>query len=98
LREADLNTDDYVRLRDDFTTICLREYELIELTSLVTEQAKHLLEAHTLRAYDAVQLTSALMTLQRTGQPALIFLSADERLLEAAHKENLPTDNPNLHP
>ena len=59
------------------------------------------LRAHTLRAYDAVQLTSALITnetLQRTGQPALIFLSADERLLEAAHKENLPTDNPNLHP
>jgi len=101
LREADLNAEDYARLRDDFTTICLREYELIELTSLVIEQAKLLLEAHTLRAYDAVQLASALIThetLQRTGQPALTFLSADERLLEAAHKKNLATDNPNLHP
>jgi predicted nucleic acid-binding protein len=59
-----------------------------------------LLEHHPLRAYDAVQLASALIVaraLTGTGMGAPIFLTADDRLLDVARAEGLPTDNPNWH-
>ncbi|MCP4110888.1 MAG: type II toxin-antitoxin system VapC family toxin [Desulfobacteraceae bacterium] len=101
LRETSLDPNDYEQLAADFTTTCLTEYELIEITPSVIWQAKLLLERYTLRAYDAVQLAAALtagIALQRAGLLPPIFLAADERLLEAAQRENLATDNPNLHP
>jgi len=54
-----------------------------------------------LRAYDAVQLASALRAnraLQAARLPSLLFLSADDRLITAATHEGLATDNPNSHP
>jgi hypothetical protein len=60
-----------------------------------------LLESYPLRAYDAVQLASALLThdtLQVIGLPPPTFLAADDRLLATAEAEGLATDNPNAHP
>ena len=51
-------------------------------------------------AYDAVQLASALLitrTVTDAGLTAPTFLAADDRLLDAAQAERLPTDNPNWH-
>ena len=65
------------------------------------ERARDLIEHHPLRAYDAVQLASGLMAndaLLGAGVPALTFLSADTRLLNAAAAEGLGTDNPNVYP
>ena len=48
-----------------------------------------------------LQLVSALSAnaaLIAAGLPALTFLSADNRLLNAAQTEGLATDNPNIHP
>jgi hypothetical protein len=73
----------------------------VELTAPVVERAKLFLERHSLRAYDAVQLASALLTndtLQAIGLPPLVFLSADAHLLVAAEAEGLEIDNPNLYP
>jgi hypothetical protein len=101
VREARLDWADYTRAANDFAALCDSEYELIELTPDVVECAKQLLERHPLRAYDAVQLASALVVndeLQTIGLPALIFLSADDRLLSAAQAEGLATNNPNQHP
>jgi predicted nucleic acid-binding protein len=100
LREANLDPADYTQLATDFSAVCLTEYELVELTSQVVERARLLLEYYPLRAYDAVQLASALMTddvLQNANLPSLTFLTADDRLLNAAQAESLATDNPNLH-
>ena len=55
---------------------------------------------HPLRAYDSVQLASALAANQalvlRT-LPPLILVSADDRLMKVAVAEGLTTENPNLH-
>jgi len=57
-------------------------------------------ERYPLRAYDAVQLASAIFArsgMQAAGASPLSFLSADTRLLTAAQAEGFVTDNPNLH-
>ena len=100
LRESALKANDYVEIANDFKAICLNDYELIELNPPIVERSKLLLESHHLRGYDAVQLATALIvneTLQQAGLMLLTFLAADERLLSAAQKENLSTDNPNLY-
>jgi len=53
-----------------------------------------------LRAYDAVQLASALIANQALTLrqlPPLTFVSADDRLIKVAMAEGLATENPNLH-
>ena len=60
-----------------------------------------MLTTHTLRAYDAVQLASALVAnrqIIQAGLPSPIFVSADKRLLNAAQVEGLQIDDPNSHP
>ena len=62
---------------------------------------RYLLGRHPLRAYDAVQLASALIVnraLQAAHLAPLIFLSADGHLNTAATAEGLAVDNPNFHP
>jgi predicted nucleic acid-binding protein len=83
------------------TAICATEYQFVELTAPVVERARLLLERYPLRAYDAVQLASAVLThetFQTVGLPPLVFLAADDRLLAAAQAEGLMTENPSAHP
>ncbi len=80
---------------------CATEYRFVELDLTVVGLARDLLDRHPLRAYDAVQLASALRAshaLQAARLPSLSFLSADDRLITAATHEGLATDNPNSHP
>lgn len=100
VREANLEASDYLDLENDFTVACLSDYQLVELTPEVVEQAKGLLERHLLRAYDAVQLAAARVAnaaIGAAGLPPLIFLAADDRLLAAAQAEGLQADNPSMH-
>jgi hypothetical protein len=72
----------------------------VEADRGVCDTARDLLFRHTLRAYDSVQLASALAAthaLRQAGLPGLTFLSADARLLDAAATEGLPIDDPNRH-
>lgn len=83
-----------------FTAHSANDYEFIELDMNVVILARDLLERHPLRAYDAVQLASALIAnqaLQAAQLAPLSFLSADERLNAVAAAEGLAIDNPNLH-
>jgi hypothetical protein len=101
VREASLHPVDYAQLAADFASIFGAEYQIIELTVAVADRARVLLEHHALRAYDGIQLASALITseaLQVAGLSAPTFLAADDRLLIAARAEGLAIDNPNLHP
>lgn len=78
-----------------------REYRVVGLTGSIVRRAEDLLELYALRAYDSVQLASALesnIRLIAAGLTSLIFVSADNRLLTAATTEGLLTDDPNLHP
>lgn len=77
------------------------EYTFVELDMRIIERARNLLDRYVLRAYDSIQLASALIANQILVErelPPLIFISADARLLQVATAEGLAVDNPNLHP
>lgn len=70
-------------------------YEIIEPTEAVVLRAALLVAAHGLRGYDAVQLASALAIQVRLSDPdALVFVSADHSLSEAARAEGLAIADP----
>lgn len=84
-----------------FTAHSTTDYEFVELDMRVVSQARDLLERYPLRAYDAVQLASALVVQQvflAAQLPTLIFVSADDRLNKVAADRSLAVDNPNAHP
>jgi predicted nucleic acid-binding protein len=100
-REANIAPPAYQDILTDFETCCQFEYQLLELTPPIVQTAKELLERHPLRAYDAVQLASAMVgntVLISIEQAPLIFLTADMRLLTAAQSQGLQIDNPNNYP
>ena len=77
-----------------------REYMVIGLNASIIQRAEDALENHALRAYDSIQLASAIeahVQLLESGLEPLTFISADNRLLLAAQSEGLATDDPNLH-
>ena len=76
------------------------QYRVIELDSNITKMAGMLITRHPLRAYDAVQLASAIhieKELKYISGKTLTFLVADSRLATIAQTEGLRTDNPNKH-
>jgi predicted nucleic acid-binding protein len=84
-----------------FEDDCQFEYHLIEVTAETVNVARDLVGRHPLRAYDAVHLASALSTAKffRPAElPEPVFLSADDRLVQAAEAEGLVADNPNRYP
>jgi predicted nucleic acid-binding protein len=101
IREASLDRIGYAQVVTDFDALCAAEYQVIELLMPIINHTRGLLERHPLRAYDAVQLASASIAndaLAVAGLPALTFLSADQRLLNAAQVEGFAIDDPNAHP
>src|SRR5215475_3061831 len=84
VRENFIDVPDYKNITVDLSVIFSSQYGIIPLIPIVMNTAKDLLERHPLRAYDAVQLASALYArnhLRATGHAGLIFLSADTRFL-----------------
>jgi uncharacterized protein len=83
--------------RYDFDT----QYQLIELDQSLAQLAGMLAQKHPLRAYDSVQLASAVKLqpiLAQFPNAFLTFVTGDRRLLAIAQAEGLYTDNPNDHP
>lgn len=100
VRERTVTPLRYRRIIYVINVIWPRQYEVVNLTDALIREARPLLERYPLRAYDAVQLASALQSRSRllaAGSAAPIFLSADDRLLLAAQAEGFVTDNPNRH-
>ncbi|NCO92874.1 MAG: VapC toxin family PIN domain ribonuclease [Armatimonadetes bacterium CG_4_10_14_3_um_filter_66_18] len=100
-REGSLTAAERDALITGFAECCEREYKVWETTRAVVTRATVLLKMHPLRAYDAVQLATALRVSEgfvRAGLPPLTFVSADERLCECARAEGLSTENPNNYP
>lgn len=78
----------------------VRWCQVISADRPTVDRATDLIDRHPLRAYDALQLATALQlaeTLQAEGF-SLTFVSADERLCAAAEGEGLTTVNPNYLP
>lgn len=77
------------------------QYQVVELAPSVTQHAGQLVQNHVLRAYDAVQLASALSVAPEfaklTPNP-FTFISADNKLLTIAQVEGLSIADPMAHP
>lgn len=101
LRGNKIRRNTYQAYIDDITALLASEYEIINFQSSMVDIACRLLEQYKLRAYDSIQLASALEANSRLLSirlPNLIFITGDLDLLEAAKSEGLTTDNPDLHP
>lgn len=75
------------------------QYKVLDLNQSILARALLLHEKYRLRAYDSVQLSSALELHQRAMQIGvpMRFIASDKRLLEAAQIEGLTIDNPNSY-
>jgi predicted nucleic acid-binding protein len=97
-RESLLTPAEYGQIQDMFRSDCLNEYRIVTAAEGIIDEANRLLERHPLRAYDAVHLATAVVTnrhLLAEGLAPLVFLSADDRLNEAASAEEIAVHNPN---
>ncbi|MBK6431509.1 type II toxin-antitoxin system VapC family toxin [Candidatus Amarolinea dominans] len=98
-REASIQPHDHADALSALSEDCLLRYPFVELESPVVDLAGELLDQYPLRAYDAVQLASALVVhrlLIEANLAPLIFVSADDKLLTVARAAGLQTDNPNI--
>lgn len=101
LREGSLSVDEVDQLVQDFRTDFDNQYEVIDVDRTLIETAGELVMQHPLRAYDSIQLASALQVesaIVAIPETQLIFVSADNRLLNIAQLVGLAIDNPNNYP
>jgi hypothetical protein len=100
-REGSLSADDFNSVFQYFSNDFDTQYRVIEVDQALIKSAGQLVIQYPLRAYDAVQLASALRLqsiFSQISNMQLIFLSADHRLLNIAQSQGLVTDNPNNYP
>jgi len=90
LREKLLTAHEFRRALDVFEADW-KGYAKINVGEDLILTAGELAHKHRLRSLDAIHLASAL-TVQNEFEEPITFLSADERLLTAAHKEKLKTN------
>ncbi len=100
-REGGINAAEVAALIQKFRSEFNSRYRVIEVDEALVERAGELIVQYPLRAYDAVQLASALRVqslLRSMPETQLIFVSADNRLLNIAQSAGLAIDNPNNYP
>ncbi len=75
------------------------QYVVINVNATIIADAIVFLEKHPLRAYDAIQLATAINAEKRVHPSGIPFtmLCSDQRLTAAATVEGLQTDDPNQH-
>ena len=66
----------------------------LTLNSAVAETAKEMLDRHSLRALDAIQLASCWVGRITSGMTDIVFVASDHTLLAAAKTEGLQILNP----
>jgi hypothetical protein len=99
-REGTFTPPDAAEALQSFRFDLDHQYQVVETDRALIESAGRLVSKHPLRAYDAVQLASALRILPAFAQAktvSLTFISADDRLISAAQAESLNTEHPNQH-
>lgn len=73
------------------------KYRIVDWEKTIFDEAMRLTFRQGLRAYDAVQLASALIISASIDRNRFTFLTADGALESAAQAEGLVTDNPLKH-
>ena len=100
-REGGITAAEVAALIAKFRSEFNSRYRIIEVDLPLVERAGELIVQYPLRAYDAVQLAAALRVqsvLTSIPETQLIFVSADNRLLDIAQSAGLAIDNPNNYP
>ena len=85
------------RVLSRFFPDCDEHFALVSIDRSVIDRAVDLAQRHRLRAYDAVQLATALEAseiMQAQTLPVLTLVAADNDLLAAAAAERLSVENP----
>ena len=97
-RDGEITNVDRSDALSDFLLDCSEQYIIIQLDQKILIEAIQLFYRYPLRAYDAVQLASAIesnQTLIANSMPTLTFVCADQRLYNFAATEGLVVENPN---
>jgi predicted nucleic acid-binding protein len=68
------------------------------LNPAVLEAARQILDRHELRSAEALQLGAAVVAREMFQGMEIVFVSADQRLLQAAREERFETLNPSEQP
>lgn len=98
LRDGTLSSATHAKLISAFIYDVTYNYQIINVISTIIESACQLADKHPLRAYDAVQLATALLLdkqLRQANKQPLNFISADNNLITIAQAEGVATENPN---
>lgn len=106
VRTGEITQAQAVTAITDFENDYTSQYNPIQVTDAVILSAAALTGRYPLRAYDAVQLASALevngqiqaLGAAAAGRLTLTFVSADNNLNNAATGEGLAVENPENHP
>jgi predicted nucleic acid-binding protein len=88
------------RLVGNFRMDWQQQYQPLEVSESVINEAMRLAERHALRGADAIHLAATLELHQRRQMlqlPPLTFVSADVEQIKAAQAEGLPIENPDNH-
>ncbi len=96
-RESSLDTTDFNIALQSFEYDWDTQYQVVGFDRSLAKEAGELVKKYPLRAYDSVQLASALKIHKIHAQalPGLFtFISADERLLNVAKLEGMLIENP----
>jgi predicted nucleic acid-binding protein len=86
-RERAVNRRDYQRIVREFDDDW-DHYFIVDVTEPLVKRAAQLAEKHGLRGYDALQLSSAIVLREQSGQ-AVSFCCFDDRLLRASQRQGL---------
>jgi uncharacterized protein len=76
-----------------------REFRVVNISPSTVQRAAQLTQEHPLKAYDAIQLAVGLSVgdALKTSGLALVFVTSDKTLLQAARAEGLVAENPFDH-
>lgn len=95
-RTGEMGYEDAVSAAGEFTDD-LDIYRIIEVSASTTERAMEIARIHRLRAYDCLQLATAVLLQEQrviAGLEALTFMSSDGELNAAAENEGLMVEDP----
>jgi predicted nucleic acid-binding protein len=97
-RQGDISEFASYQARKRFIThVAKQQFRVIDMSSEIVDEAMRVAFDRDLRAYDAVQLSSALTTAKTVGKRKLVFITADANLEKAARAEGQKADNPLDH-
>lgn len=99
-RSGGIPARDAAQIISDFRLDFVSDFDLIEVSRTLVDEAMRLVEQRSLRGYDAVQLAAALafQAISATSGLASTLVCADHELNVAAAAEGLVVEDPNNHP